>query len=54
MRNIVIVAENEEACRLLDCFVSYNKLAAAGHVSEKPRSPGGVALLVAPELSQVH
>ena len=29
MRNVVVVAENEEACKLLDCLLAYKKVIGA-------------------------
>ncbi len=53
MRNVVVVARNEEACKLLDCLVNYNRLAASYHLSVPLEEVGdsGLVLISAAEIS---
>ncbi len=46
----IVVAEGEEACKLLDCFVAYNKLAGATNSNENQPELFTVGVLPTPEL----
>ncbi len=49
----VVVAEGEEACKLLDCFVAYNKLAGATKAREDQPELFTVGVLPTPEMKVV-
>ncbi len=39
MKNVVVIAKNEEACKLLDCLAAYKKLISVNHSDSGGNTP---------------
>ncbi len=49
----IMIVEGEDACKLFDCFVAYNKLNGAGKLPKIPTESDGVQIGPMPSQEEV-